>query len=337
MPDKNKAVAVVSGGPSPEAEVSRIAASRLMPSLSRHYGNAVQLELDKHLPEQLLRHEVDVVFPATYGPLGEDGCLQGLLEVMDIPYVGSRPQASANSLNKVTTKRILSHLGMPLAKDLVIYASDDLEKNVNDCLEQLGEKIIIKPLSQGSGIGIEFAEGYDNLKTCLQKSFSQDHELLVEEFIAGREITAGVLELETAEVLPVIEITTCDGAWYSYEYRYNPGMSHHTIPAPLPQEQYQRVQELTLLAHTGLGCRDISRSDFIVPESGDPILAELNNLPGMTPTSLLPDSAQHAGIEFEQLVCHLVDHALRRHEKKMDSGYHSGHWELPELELSKPQ
>ena len=330
MPDKNKTVAVISGGPSPEAEVSRIAANRLMPSLTRHYGKAVQLELDKQLPEQLLRHEVDVVFPATYGPQGEDGCLQGLLEVMGIPYIGSRPQASANALNKVTTKRILSHLGMPLAKDLVIYASDDLEKNVNDCLEQLGDKVIIKPFSQGSGIGIQFARGYDQLKDCLQESFSKDHELLVEEFIVGREITAGVLELDTTRVLPVIEITTCDGAWYSYEYRYNPGMSDHIIPAPIPPEQYRRVQELTLLAHTGLGCRDISRSDFIVPESGDPILAELNNLPGMTPTSLFPDSARHAGIEFEDLVCRLVDHALRRHEQKTNSDY----WKLPELELS---
>ncbi|AMO57771.1 D-alanine--D-alanine ligase [Endozoicomonas montiporae] len=335
MPDKNKTVAVVCGGPSPEADVSRIAANRLTPSLSKHYGKVVKLELDKQLPEQLVRHEVDVVFPATYGPQGEDGCLQGLLEVMGIPYIGSRPQASANALNKVTTKRLLSHLGMPLAKDLVIRASDNLERNTNNCLEQLGEKVIIKPFSQGSGIGIQFAEGYDQLKACLQESFKKDNELLIEEFIVGREITAGVLELEATQVLPVIEITTCDGAWYSYEYRYNPGMSDHIIPAPLPPEQYQRVQELTLLAHTGLGCRDISRSDFIVPSSGEPVLAELNNLPGMTPTSLFPDSARHAGIEFDDLVCRLIDHALTRHEQKTEPDYCSGYWELPELELSK--
>lgn len=333
MPDKNKTVAVVSGGPSPEAEVSRIAADRLIPSLAKHYGKTIQLELDQYLPEQLLRHGVNVVFPATYGPLGEDGCLQGLLEVMNIPYIGSQPQASANALNKVTTKRILSHLGMPLAKDLVIYASDDLDKNVTRCLEQLGEKVIIKPFSQGSGIGIQFAEGYDHLKECLTEGFRYDQELLVEEFIVGREITAGVLELDTTQVLPVIEITTCDGAWYSYEYRYNPGMSDHIIPAPLPEALYQRVQELTLLAHTGLGCRDISRSDFIVPKSGEPVLAELNNLPGMTPTSLFPDSARHAGIGFEDLVCRLIDHALKRHEQKPESSY----WELPELELSTRQ
>ncbi|OED43577.1 hypothetical protein ACH42_09705 [Endozoicomonas sp. (ex Bugula neritina AB1)] len=331
MPDQHITVAVISGGPSPEAEVSRLAAGRLVPSLQKHYGKAIQLELDKTLPDQLIKHEVDVVFPATYGPLGEDGCLQGLLEIMDIPYIGSQPQGSANALNKVTTKRILSHLGVPLAKDLIIYATDNLNKNVDNCLKKLGEKVIIKPFSQGSGIGVQFAEGSKQLEACLQGGFKNDHELLVEEFITGREITAGVLELESTQVLPVIEITTPDGAWYDYEHRYNPGMSDHIIPAPLPDPQYKRVQELALLAHTGLGCRDISRSDFIVPESGEPILSELNNLPGMTPTSLFPDGARHAGIEFETLVCKLIDHALKRHEQKRSTAS----WQLPTLELSK--
>ena len=255
MPDKNKTVAIISGGPSPEADVSRLAADRLIPPLEKHYGKVVHLELDRQLPEQLIHHQVDVVFPTAYGPLGEDGCLQGLLEVMGIAYIGSRPEASANALNKVNTKRILSHIGMPLAKDLIIYAKDSLDKNVNDCLKQLGEKVIIKPFSQGSGIGILFAEGHTDLTEKLREAFENDHQLLVEEFITGREITAGVLELDTTQVLPVIEILTCDGAWYSYEYRYNPGMCDHVIPAPIPEEQYQRVQELTLLAHTGLGCR----------------------------------------------------------------------------------
>ena len=330
MPDKNKVVAVISGGPSPEADVSRIAAGRLLPSLEKHYGKAIQLELDKHLPEALARHGVDVVFPATYGPLGEDGCLQGLLEVMDIPYVGSQPQASANSLNKVTSKRILSHLGIPLAKDCVIHAHDDLESNVRDCLEQLGDKVIIKPLSQGSGIGVDFAEGYHDLKNKIQTGFSKEPTLLVEEFIVGREVTAGVLELDSSQVLPAIEIVTCDGAWYSYEYRYNPGMSDHIIPAPIPDEQYRLVQEYALLAHTGLECRDISRSDFIVPASGKPIFSELNNLPGMTPTSLLPDSARYAGIEFDTMVCGLVDRALKRHATRQTPAA----WTLPKLVLS---
>lgn len=330
MPEKHIIVAVISGGPSPEADVSRLAAGRLVPSLQKHYGKAVQLELDKTLPDQLIRHEVDVVFPATYGPLGEDGCLQGLLDIMDIPYIGSQTQGSANALNKVTTKRILSHLGVPLAKDLVIYDKNNLDKNVNDCLEQLGEKVIIKPFSQGSGIGVQFAEGATELRERLKEGFDNDNELLIEEFITGREITAGILDLDTTTILPVTEITTPDGAWYDYEHRYNPGMSDHIIPAPLPEAQYKRVQELALLAHTGLGCRDISRSDFIVPESGEPILSELNNLPGMTPTSLFPDGARHAGIEFEELVCRLIDHALKRHQNKATPPQRS----LPKLALS---
>ena len=127
-------------------------------------------------------------------------------------------------------------------------------------------------------------------------------------------------------MLPVIEITTPDGAWYDYVHRYTPGLSDHTIPADLPESQYQRVQEIALKAHQLLGCRDLSRSDFIVPEVGSPVFSELNNLPGMTPTSLFPDGAKAMGISFEELVCSLVDHALKRgKEKKRD------YWPLPKL------
>ena len=330
MPDKSKTIAVICGGPSPEADVSRLSAERISAPLEKHYGKVLHLELDGSLPERLVRHKIDVAFPVAHGPFGEDGRLQGLLDIMDVPYVGSGTLASACALNKLVTKRILQNAGIPLARDRVVEREEDLAKAAEECIERLGKKVIIKPFAQGSGIGIQFACGCEDLRDKLAQGLQLDSQLLVEEFIHGREITAGVLDLDETEVLPVIEITTPDGAWYDYVHRYTPGLSDHTIPASLPGQQYKRVQEIALQAHRLLGCQDISRSDFIVPETGEPIFSELNNLPGMTPTSLFPDGAKHAGISFEELMCRLVDHALKRagdHRNGKD------YWPLPKLNL----
>ncbi len=328
MPYRNKTIGIVCGGPSPEAAVSRLSAGRITPPLEKNFAKVILLELDKELPFQLIQHQIDAVFPVAHGPMGEDGSLQGLLDIMGIPYVGSGVLGSACSLNKVVTKRILADAGIPLAKDLVIHRSGDINASVEHCLQRLGNKVIIKPLAQGSGIGVSFAEGQNKLKEQLEISFQKERSLLIEEFITGREITAGVLDLEQTQTLPVIEITTPDNAWYDYEHRYTPGLSDHTIPAPLPSSQYTQVQEIALKAHQLLGCQDLSRSDFIVPASGDPVFSELNNLPGMTPTSLYPDSARHAGIEFEDLICKLVVNALKRSDRP---NHFEGYWPLPEL------
>lgn len=330
MPSQNITIGIVCGGSSPEADVSRLSAGRTAPALEKHYSNVILLELDRHLPANLQKHQIDVVFPVAHGPMGEDGCLQGLLDIMGIPYVGSGVLGSACSLNKVTTKRILQANGIPLAKDCVVNTLSPLDQQAEHCIAQLGEHLIIKPISQGSGIGIQFAQGKEALETALKEGLSKEPSLLVEEFISGREITAGILDLETTQTLPVTEITTPDNAWYDYEHRYIPGLSEHVIPAPLPKQQYQRVQDIALQAHTLLNCRDISRSDFIVPESGEPIFSELNNLPGMTPTSLFPDGARYAGIDFETLMCRLINHAL---ERNTQSRGQKEDWTIPKLNI----
>ena len=333
MPDRNINIGIICGGPSPEANVSRLAAGRLAPAIEKNYGNVVLLELDHQLPVNLEKHKIDAVFPAAYGFMGEDGCLQGLLNILGIPYIGSDVSGSACSLNKVVAKRIVAAAGVSLARDRVATRGEPIEALTEECIANLGNQVIIKPVSAGSGIGVQFAEGKAELRDCLQEGFDKDDCLLIEEFVTGREITAGVLDTGTPEVLPVIEITTPDNAWYDYEHRYNPGMSHHIIPALLPEQQYQQVQEIALKAHQLLGCRDISRSDFIVPECGEPVFCELNNLPGMTPTSLFPDAAKYAGIPFEALVCRLIDHALRRSEQQKQSQNHKKYWAIPELAI----
>ncbi|WP_419537058.1 D-alanine--D-alanine ligase family protein [Endozoicomonas sp.] len=331
MPDRSITVGIICGGLSPEANVSRLSAGRISPPLERNYQKVVTLELDEMLPANLTLHQVDVVFPVAHGPMGEDGCLQGLLEIMGIPYVGSTVLGSACALDKVTTKRILQAAGIPMAKDCVVSRTDPLNLSVNQCLEALGEKVIIKPFAQGSGIGIQFAQGEKELSERLRSGFEKDEQLLVETFIQGREVTAGVLELDTTQVLPTTEIITPDNAWYDYTHRYTPGLSEHIIPARITDYQRKRVQEIALQAHQLVRCRDISRSDFIVPENGEPIFSEINNLPGMTPTSLFPDGARHAGIEFEDLICRLIDNAMLRKEKQVNK---NDYWPIPELNVS---
>ena len=326
MPKRNITVGIVCGGPSPEADVSRLSAGRISVPLQNNYQSVVTLELDGTLPAQLIKHGVDVVFPVAHGPVGEDGCLQGLLEVMGIPYVGSGVLASACALDKVTTKRILQQAGVPMAKDCVVSQNTPLAQTVNRCLETLGEKVVIKPFAQGSGIGIQFAEGEQQLSKRLEEAFKNDKQLLIETFIAGKEVTAGILELGETTVLPTTEIATPNNAWYDYTHRYTPGLSEHFTPARISEYQKRRVQEIALQAHQLLRCRDISRSDFIVPEEGEPIFSEINNLPGMTPTSLFPDGARHCGIGFEDLICQLIDHAIRRQKQHCNNAYN-----IPEL------
>lgn len=331
MTDRSTTVGIICGGPSPESNVSRLSAERISPPLEKNYQKVVTLELDEMLPANLVRHRVDVVFPVAHGPMGEDGCLQGLLEIMGIPYVGSTVLGSACALDKVATKRILQAAGIPMAKDCIVFRRDPLNLSVCRCIETLGEKVIIKPFAQGSGIGIQFAHGEKELTERLRSGFDKDKQLLVETFIHGREVTVGVLELDTTQVLPTTEINTPDNAWYDYTHRYTQGLSEHIIPARISDYQRKRVQEIALQAHQLLRCRDLSRSDFIVPQNGEPSFSELNNLPGMTPTSLFPDGAIHAGIEFEELICRLVDNALLRKAGQSDN---NKYWPTPELNTS---
>jgi D-alanine-D-alanine ligase len=171
---------------------------------------------------------------------------------------------------------------------------------------------VIKPARQGSAIGVRFASHPAATEEALAAALALDERALVEQRIRGREITVAILERPEPEALPVIEIRTPAGSWYDYEHRYTAGLSEHVVPAPLPPPQYARTQEVALLAHRALGCRDLSRVDLVVPDRREPVLLEVNTLPGMTPTSLYPDAARAAGISFEALVAYLVERAAER-------------------------
>lgn len=305
-------VAVVCGGPSAEAEVSRVSGKCIAEALRASYDNVSLMELDEFVRAGFGERFTDVVFPAFHGPPGEDGTFQGFLEVLGIPYVGCGVTASACAMDKVIAKQLFRSRDLPVAEDLVVYRSEGAAAGARRVLETLGRDVVIKPSSQGSALGVTFGKDVDDLGPALEQAFGFDDRVLVERRIEGREITVAVLQRDGTEALPVIEITTPPGSWYDYEHRYTPGLSDHIMPAPLPEPQYRRTQEVGVLAFEALGCRDLSRVDFVVPDVGEPIVLEVNTMPGMTPTSLFPDAAREAGIAFEELVALLVERAVGR-------------------------
>jgi D-alanine-D-alanine ligase len=311
-PNPQPRVAVVCGGPAAEREVSLASGREVANALRESFADVTVHEPDLHLAEELLRGSIDVVFPALHGPLGEDGSIQGMLEVAGVPYVGSGVAASACAIDKVIAKRLFRDAGMPLAREVVVTGGDGAAGGLAKVRELLAGRVAVKPATQGSAVGVAFAEGDEEIAAALEAAFAFDEKVLVEEFVVGSEITVGILESPEPSPFPVIDIRTPGDSWYDFEHRYTVGLSEHVIPAPLPDDVYAAVQDLAVRAHVTLGCRDLSRVDFVIEPGGRTVLLEVNTLPGMTPTSLYPDGAQAAGITFEQLVAQLVRRALSR-------------------------
>lgn len=314
---KGPVIAVVCGGSSAEAEVSRMSGREVAAALRRKYSQVVVFELEQGIGVALKAAGVDVVFPVLHGPTGEDGTFQGLLEIIGIPYVGSGIQASACAMDKIVAKQIFRAYGLPVARDVIVHRHEEISAAAQRVfLENLGTEVVVKPSRQGSALGVSFARDINTLEIALAQAFDYDKRVLVEECIKGKEITVALLERDGIEALPVIEVRTPVDSWYDYEHRYTLGLSEHVIPASLPPDLYLRTQDLAKSAHQVLGCRDLSRVDFIVPVQGNPVILEVNTLPGMTPTSLYPDAAQAAGISFEALVKYLVERAWSRATRK---------------------
>lgn len=306
-------IAVICGGPSAEAAVSRSSANGVTAALKRNYRNVHLLELSSALPGELNARRIDVVFPVLHGPPGEDGTFQGFLEILGLPYVGSGVHASSNAMNKVIAKQLFRSIGLRVADEVVIRATDDLPESVNRVMRALGEYAVVKPANQGSAIGVQLVSNANELHQAIAEALRLDNLVLVERRIDGREITVGVLDTpERKEVFPVIEIVTPEDSWYDYEHRYTVGLSEHLMPAPLPEPLTAELQAMARQAHGVLGCRDLSRADFVLSENGEAYLLEVNTLPGMTPTSLYPDGAQGIGLDFPALVSVLIESALAR-------------------------
>ena len=298
-------VAVVMGGPSAEREVSIESGTCVMRALATLGHDARSLDFDERFIDALRELAPDVVFNALHGRGGEDGTIQGVLEWLGIPYTGSGVAACAISMDKHLTKKLLAAEGLPTPAWDVFDLTGGTLPLLPGSLEL---PLVAKPRASGSSAGVAIVKTHEAWTKTMIDASSRTPEILAEEFVPGREFSCGVLG---EEALPVVEIVSSD-EFYSYDAKYKPGGSRHLIPAPIDHDLTARLQTLALSVHRLIGLRDYSRTDFIVTNNGRPTILEVNALPGMTPQSLLPDEAQHAGISYEALVERLLQYALAR-------------------------
>ena len=303
-------VALLAGGASDEREIS-LASGRGAGNALREAGFSVT-EFDpaeKKDLQNLITGNYDVAFLCMHGKMGEDGTLQGFLEMIGLPYIGSGVWSSALAMDKAKSKLFYENAGIQTPVSVTLYSPDDM--SVEDILSTVGESCVVKPATEGSALGVYIVKGADEVKDAIGKAFELDSEVLVETFVKGTELTIAVLGNEQLEALPVIQIVPRN-EFYDFESKYAPGGSQHLCPAPLNAEATEKVQTMAKAAHRALGCSGISRSDFIMDENGEFWILETNTLPGMTETSLLPDAARAAGIEFPELCTRLIELALEK-------------------------
>jgi D-alanine-D-alanine ligase len=298
-------VALLMGGWSPEREVS-LSSGRECAKALRDRGYHVRaIDVGRDLRELLraLEPRPDVVFNALHGKGGEDGTVQGVLDLLRIPYTHSGKLASALAMHKPTAKTLFRAAGLPVADGLVVRHAELTER------PPLPAPFVIKPVDQGSTVGVRIVRAGDNAWREELRGWIYGDEILVEPYIPGRELTVAVMG---ERALGVCEIIPRSSSFYDYEAKYAPGGSDHLTPAPIPTTDYEYALEVALRAHRALGCRGISRADLRYDDTaGDPrlYLLEINTQPGMTPTSLVPDIARHVRIGFDELVAWLVENA----------------------------
>ena len=308
----NKKVAVLAGGWSDEREIS-LSSGRACEKALREAGFAT-VELldvaDEDFIHRLVDGGYDVAFVAMHGKYGEDGGVQGLLEVLHIPYTFSHVLASAMGTAKNVAKVMYATMDIPMPQGVTVTAGTKLDDSeLDELVERFGLPLFVKPAGNGSSYGITRVTDRAELADAIAYAASKNDDVLVEQCIEGTEITVPVLGNDDPMALPIVEIVT-GAAFYDLKVKYEPGELHHVIPARLDADVYARAQELAVRAHKALGCRGVSRSDFIVTKDGTPYILETNTIPGMTETSLLPDSARHAGVEFPELCRRIVELAL---------------------------
>jgi D-alanine-D-alanine ligase len=307
-------IAVVCGGPSPEAEVSRLSASQVSAALQGRGHRCTTLEVDAELWPALQAGAYDCVFIAVHGRFGEDGTVQGVCELLGLPYTGSDVLSTALCFDKVAAKRLLAAEGLSTPPWTTVAAvadsPGDVERSMAAAAAELGLPLVVKPRRGGSTIGLSVVRAADGLVRA-HATAAPHGEVLCERFVAGTEVTVGVLGDNPPRALPTLEIVS-HRPLYDYAAKYTAGQSQHVIPARLPEAWRLACQRAAERAHRALGCRDMSRVDVIVDPAGQPWLLEVNTIPGLTELSLLPDAARAGGIAFPELCQGLVDAALAR-------------------------
>ena len=296
-----KRVVVLCGGFSKEREISLVSGGAADRALRAKGLDVTKIDVPRDmasLVNQITAAKPDVVFNALHGRYGEDGCIQGLLDMMAIPYTNSGRMASAVAMDKPAAKRMFAAAGIPVAEEKIVTVAEAERGDVMD------RPYVLKPVNEGSSVGVKIVRAGDNHPPLDDLGLAKDDLIMAERFIPGREVTVAVMG---DRPLAVTEITTARD-FYDYEAKYAAGGSKHVLPADLPRAQYEKALELSLLAHKILGCRGVSRADLRL--DGDTFyMLEVNTQPGLTPTSLVPEQANYVGLSFEDLMYWMVEHA----------------------------
>ncbi|MFN7252168.1 MAG: D-alanine--D-alanine ligase [Anaerobacillus sp.] len=305
-------ICVLYGGTSAEREVSLSSGKGIIEALKKKKHEVIGIDFQgtKECLRQIMDLDVDLFFIGLHGRLGEDGRVQGLLDLLKTPYVGSNVLGSALAMDKARSKKMFALKGIRVANEKLVERHLFVRANFS---HELSYPVVVKPNHEGSTIGLTIAQNEKELLEGIDAAFIHDDVVLLEEFISGKEVTVAVMGNKgDVKALPIVEIVP-KNAFYDYESKYAPGMSEHIVPARVSDETTKLLQEQSVLAHVALGCDIYSRVDFIVPNDGSqPVILEVNTLPGMTPTSLYPDAAREIGLSYEDMIEKLVQLSLQK-------------------------
>jgi len=305
-------LALLSGGISSEREVSINSGNQVYEALNKEKYNILRYDPKtdlKRLVEDADR--IDAALIVLHGPFGEDGTVQGLLDLLHIPYQGSGVLGSAAAMNKRAAKLLYEKAGIPSPAYIILEAAGEFDPD--ECINQIGLPLVVKPVVGGSSVGMSIVRSAGAFKAAVDRAFGEDDSVLIEAYIKGIELTVGVLGNRELEALPVIEIVP-DAAheFFDYEAKYTAGVTQEICPARIDKDITQRTQTYAKMAHQALFCKGYSRTDMIL--KGEEIyVLETNTIPGMTATSLLPQAAQVAGLSFSQLLDKLIELGIEAH------------------------
>ena len=309
---KKLTIALLSGGISSEREVSLNSGNQVFEALDMGKYDVIRYDPKTDLQKLVADAErIDAALILLHGPYGEDGTVQGLFDLLDIPYQGSGVLGSAVAMNKLVAKQLYSQAGIPIPPYLVLNREDSL--NTADVVARLGASLVIKPVAGGSSVGMSIIKSEDLLQDAVETAFKYDRSVLIERFIDGIELTGGVIGNDHPEGLPLIEIVPGENFdFFDYEAKYTPGATQEICPARIDDALTAKAQTYAVAAHQALACKGYSRTDMIL-RGQDIYVLETNTIPGMTATSLFPQAAAAAGLPFGRLMDRLIELSIEEH------------------------
>lgn len=305
-------IAVLYGGVSKERDVSLSSSKGIIAALKENGHDVVAIDFHPHKLDEVIGLNVDLVFIGLHGKHGEDGCVQGLLDMLEIPYVGSGVLASSLAMDKFKAKQLFHAHNIPVARGerYRITKQTDVTKLVEDIHDKFTTPFVIKPNREGSTLGLTIVQNNQETLEAIKRANKSDDYILVEDFIKGKELTVPVMgKMNEEQALPIIEIIPKNNI-YDYESKYALGGSEHIIPARIKDVITEQIKAYAVQAHQVLGCEVYSRADFLLTPDGLPYILEVNTLPGMTPTSLFPDSAKKVNMSYVEMIEEFVRLAI---------------------------